>query len=1009
MNFDRDKNVTGRLPSPPIPWHIYLLVGTMGLVLAGVVGYGLYTGNQMSAMHAPLVDATMEIKLEATTAHLWFEKIISNDRYEEMEVVWKHLDQADWYAQAMLEGGQNQEGTFIPLNNAEMRQEISSVQEKLTQFREITQQRLAARETSGVGTEIDQLYNAVFTTFINQADKVETRLQQVMARELRSFRTTQMVLIVACLLLSLFIGVAFHRFERRQVQNLLAIQDTNEYLKIEITERKRAEEQLRIVYDQFQTVMDSLDALVYVADMKTYEVLFVNKYGRDIWGDIIGTTCWQTLQSGQSKPCPFCTNDRLLNAAGEPTGVYKWKFQNTVDQQWYNCRDQVIQWPDGRLVRMEIATNITEHKQAEEALQESEALLNTTQRLTKVGGWEWDVAQQMMFWTDETYRIHGFDPNEIEAGSTEHIERSVECYDPDDRPVILEAFERCTQQGKAYDLEFPFITVQRQRKWIRTAARAVREDGKIVKVIGNIMDITERKKTRERLRQSELSLREAQKLAHIGSWLWIVETDTVAWSEELYAITGRDPQLPPPTYKEHSSLYEKESWERLSKAVERAVLEGEPYELDLNMVRLNEEVRCAFTRGRAVKDESGRVVRLYGVVQDITERKRVEEALQTRTRELALLNNASRAFASSLELDQILTSVLDHVRQIIGIVACSIWLVDQKSGNLVCREVASPKNDIVRGWRLAPGQGLARWVVQHRESLNIPNIQTDKRHFKGLDKQTSLQLRSILGVPLRTKNEVFGVLLLVDEAQNRFSPDDTRLAESLASLAAIAIENARLYKQTQQDAETKTLLLQEVNHRVKNNLAAIIGMLYIERRHAKQSGKQRSYAVIMDALISRIMGLSMVHQLLSASNWSTLSLSKLAQQVIDSALQSLPPDRRVLVDVTTAGVSMVTPREAHNLAIVINELATNVVKYAATTKETTQITLRIALEPDGETILFEFRDDGPGFPAAVLRSEGRNVGMYIIENTIRHSLRGEITLHNDNGAVVTIRFVKEME
>jgi diguanylate cyclase (GGDEF)-like protein len=129
------------------------------------------------------------------------------------------------------------------------------------------------------------------------------------------------------------------------------------------------------------TVLDSLDALVYVTDMETNEILCMNRYGREIWGEAKGKTCWKVLQSGQSGPCGFCTNHRLLDAQGQPTGVYVWEFQNTVNGRWYQCRDQAIRWVDGRLVRMEIATDITDRKQAEEALraakERAEALART--------------------------------------------------------------------------------------------------------------------------------------------------------------------------------------------------------------------------------------------------------------------------------------------------------------------------------------------------------------------------------------------------------------------------------------------------------------------------------------------------------------------------------------------------------------------------------------------------------------------------------------------------------
>ena len=121
-------------------------------------------------------------------------------------------------------------------------------------------------------------------------------------------------------------------------------------------------------YRSILTILDSLDALVYVADMQTYELLYTNEYGKNVWGDIQGKTCWKVLQEGQSGPCTFCTNDRLLDSEGQPSGVYVWEFQNTVNQHWYQCRDQAIRWTDGRLVRLEIATDITDRKLAEDEL-----------------------------------------------------------------------------------------------------------------------------------------------------------------------------------------------------------------------------------------------------------------------------------------------------------------------------------------------------------------------------------------------------------------------------------------------------------------------------------------------------------------------------------------------------------------------------------------------------------------------------------------------------------------
>lgn len=163
----------------------------------------------------------------------------------------------------------------------------------------------------------------------------------------------------------------------RVKQRTAELVKANKDLQSEIFERKQAEEELRRSHESFKIVMDSLDALVYVADMNTYEILFINKYGRDIWGELVGKICWQSLQTGQTGPCEFCTNAELLDESGRPKAPYIWEFQNTVNKRWYECRDQAVQWPSGHYVRMEIATEITDRKKLEEELLKVQKLEST--------------------------------------------------------------------------------------------------------------------------------------------------------------------------------------------------------------------------------------------------------------------------------------------------------------------------------------------------------------------------------------------------------------------------------------------------------------------------------------------------------------------------------------------------------------------------------------------------------------------------------------------------------
>lgn len=131
---------------------------------------------------------------------------------------------------------------------------------------------------------------------------------------------------------------------------------------------------------QLLSIFDSIDEIVYVADPKTYKIVYVNQAIKDLFGEhIVGKKCYKTFQ-GINAPCAFCTNDRIFGETlGEP---YIWEFQNSINSHWYHCIDKAIRWPDGRWLRCEIAIDIDERKQAEETLKRRAIQLST---LSKVG------------------------------------------------------------------------------------------------------------------------------------------------------------------------------------------------------------------------------------------------------------------------------------------------------------------------------------------------------------------------------------------------------------------------------------------------------------------------------------------------------------------------------------------------------------------------------------------------------------------------------------------------
>ncbi len=212
--------------------------------------------------------------------------------------------------------------------------------------------------------------------------------------------------------------------------------------------------------------------------------------------------------------------------------------------------------------------------------------------------------------------------------NTEFLDAWADYVHPDDRDRVYRAVAHTITTGELFCCEYRMTASDGRIIWVQDTARiSLATDGKTKVLSGSMFDISDRKAIEQALQKSESLLAEAQRVAQIGNWEWIVSSNEAIWSQELFHIFERDPALGSPKYEDVLLLYIAEDQEAHAQAVQRAANTGESYHLDLRRQKPDGSYRNIEVFGHAEHDEHGQVIRLYGTAQDISDRKLIEAKL----------------------------------------------------------------------------------------------------------------------------------------------------------------------------------------------------------------------------------------------------------------------------------------------------------------------------------------------------------------------------------------------
>ncbi len=378
--------------------------------------------------------------------------------------------------------------------------------------------------------------------------------------------------------------------------------------------------------------------------------------------------------------------------------------------------------------------------------------------------------------------------------------------------------------------------------------------------------------------------------------------------------------------------------------------------------------------------------------------QQTDERLRQKVQELTTLQQVTKSIAATLDYSHVLDLIVQQAAQLVKADMACIYELKQGSHYLTIVANHGLSEDYVKNVRVKLGEGPVGRTAELGRPVNVWDA-----HFElhnGEEFYYRNQYRSAMCVPLEGGRGVLGVICLFTREQSYFNDEQLQIIRAFADQAAIAIENARLYEEAKRGLSIKSTLLQEMHHRVRNNLQTVAALLSMQMRRTTN----KEVAVPLSESVARIQSIAAVHDLLCREDIGVTTVNAVAKEIADIASVSLvSPGQRIKFKIDEGKVPIAS-KEATLLAILVMELVSNAIFHGFDDSNDGEIRISSFVN-EGRTQI-EVRDNGKGYPPDFdVNTSNTGLGLQIVRTLVTKDLQGAFRMENINGwATATIIF-----